>query len=260
MNGIPTPQTLPARPEEIFYPCEDDTPLAEGEAHLLVIFHLIATLRQFFAPRPDCYVIGDMFLYYEEGNPEARRAPDVMVVKGVEPKPLRDFFKIWEEHAVPCVIFEITSPSTADEDTEAKFRLYEQLGVNEYFLFDPRSEYLEQQLIGYRLVGKRYEPLIPSSAGCLVSNEMQILLCPEGIQLALLDFKTGKRLPTPEETSELWRKAEAETANVRKWAESAVASAECRSAEAERHAAELAAEVARLRSAATGTEPTPPPA
>ncbi len=51
-----------------------------------------------------------MFLYYKEGNPRANKAPDVMVIKGVE-KHKRRTFKIWQEQAAPCVIFEISSRS-----------------------------------------------------------------------------------------------------------------------------------------------------
>ena len=287
MTAIPVPQTVPGPVDEVFYPSEDGEPLAESEAHLMVILTLIATLRQFYFNRPDHYVIGDMFLYWEEGHPEARKAPDVMVVKGVEPKPLRNFFKTWEERATPAVIFEITSPSTADEDIIAKFELYQRLGVKEYFLFDPRHEYLDQPLLGYRLIGGRYEALRPSADGCLVSSELQMKLCPEGSELALIDFKTGKRVPTPAETHQLWKQAEEDRGRLQQWAEQQAAAAEHRAAaaehradeaehradeaeqlrlleqqamlreqqraeEAERRAAELTAELARLRSTPPG--------
>jgi len=199
MSTIPMPQTAPARPQAVYYPSEDGEPLAETQVHMWVIVGLLTTLSELYKHRPDVYVIADMFLYWEEGNADARRAPDVMVVKGVEPKPTRDFFKTWEEKATPCVIFEITSPKTADEDKGAKYQLYERLGVKEYFLFDPRHEYLERPLMGYRLINGRYEPLIPSADGCLVSNELQMQLCPEGEMLVLIDFKTGKRLLPPME-------------------------------------------------------------
>jgi hypothetical protein len=48
-----------------------------------------------------------------------------------------------------------TSPTTG-------LPTYQQLGVREYFLFDPLHEYLPQPLIGYRLIGNEYEPLIPA--------------------------------------------------------------------------------------------------
>jgi Uma2 family endonuclease len=111
--------------------------MAETGIHVLVIIHTLAVLRQFFRGRTDVYVTGDMFLYYEEGKPKSRKAPDVMVVKGVPSAPERRSFKVWVEHAVPCFILEVTSKETADEDQEGKRQLYQRLGVRDYFLFDP---------------------------------------------------------------------------------------------------------------------------
>ena len=66
----------------------------------------------------------------------------------------------------------MTSPSTRDEDLKEKFALYRDvLKVREYFLFDPKAEYLEPPLQGYRLVDGEYVP-IPSVAGRLPSEVM----------------------------------------------------------------------------------------
>jgi Uma2 family endonuclease len=214
MKGLPPTGTVPRPSEEVFYPCSDGEPVAETEVHLLVMLNVIVTLRQFFEAQPRVYAIGNMFLYYEEGNPEARKAPDVMVIKDVEPRPHRDFFKIWEEGATPAVIFEITSPSTAQEDLEAKKQLYEQLGVREYFLFDPKNEYLEQQLMGYRLINRVYEPLPPAKDGGIVSAELMLVLKPDGSELALHSFRTGERLLTPPETHRHYVQARREIARL----------------------------------------------
>ena len=148
--------------------------MAETGIHFEVIYYLVKPARLVSSHRPDHYVACDMFLYWEEGNPKARKAPDVMVIKGVELRPPRPNFKIWEEGATSAVIFEITSPSTATEDATGKLQIYEQIGVKEYFLFDPLYEYLAGPLMGYRLIGDKYEPLMPSANGCLVSNELQL--------------------------------------------------------------------------------------
>jgi Uma2 family endonuclease len=204
--------------------------MAESQAHLLVMLWLIATLRQYYQNQPDVYVIGNMFLYWEEGHPEARKAPDVMVIKSVEPREYRDNFKIWEERATPSVIFEITSPGTADEDLQTKMELYQQLGVREYFLFDPRNEYLEQQLMGYRLINHVYEPIQPASNGGLVSSELMIFLVPEGAELGLFNQRTRERLPTPPQTHQLWLQAQDDLEKTRQ----RLAEIE-KQAEAERH-------------------------
>ena len=50
------------------------------------------------------------------------------------------------------------SPSTWQRDL-AKRETYADLGVGEYFVFDPTGEYIEPVLQGYRLDWGRYEPL-----------------------------------------------------------------------------------------------------
>ncbi|KAM3092356.1 Uma2 family endonuclease [Phormidesmis sp. 146-35] len=79
-----------------------------------------------------------------------------MVIFDVEPGG-RDNYKIWEEGQVPAVIFEMTSPGTRTQDEGFKKTLYEQLGVQEYWQFDPRGEWIPEKLRGYRLRRETYE-------------------------------------------------------------------------------------------------------
>ena len=67
------------------------------------------------------------------------------MVKGVG-KHKRRVYKLWEEQVVPCTIFEITSKQTGSADLTTKYQLYGQLGIKEYFLFDPLGEYLQPNL------------------------------------------------------------------------------------------------------------------
>src|SRR5262249_43790910 len=157
---------------------------------------LIATLKHHFRRRNDVYVTGNIFLYYQQGHPEARRSPDVMVIKGLDHNRERRSFKTWEERTVPSVVFEITSDETAEEDQVAKYPLYQDLGVREYFLFDPLHNYLEKPLMGYRLISGEYEPLQHALDGGLLSQELGMRLVPEGENLGLIHFGTGQRVPT----------------------------------------------------------------
>jgi Uma2 family endonuclease len=52
----------------------------------------------------------------------------------------------------PDAVFEIVSPSTTLKDRREKMRLYERFGVNEYFLVDPESEFIEK----YALLEGKY--------------------------------------------------------------------------------------------------------
>ena len=186
------------QPTTIDYPASDGEPMAETEQHILAMLYLIGALRHYFRHAADVYVIGNMFLYYIEGKPNARRAPDVMVIKGVG-KQTRRIYKLWEEKVAPCAIFEVTSRQTKSDDIVGKSALYASLGVREYFLFDPLHDYLDRQLEGYRLADKVYLPIPPNEDGEIFSEELQLILQPDGAMLRLIDPKTGETLPGLEE-------------------------------------------------------------
>lgn len=59
--------------------------------------------------------------------------------------------KYWQ--GAPDLVVEVLSPSTARIDRDAKFRLYEQYGVREYWLVDADAQFVEV----YQLVGKKFE-------------------------------------------------------------------------------------------------------
>lgn len=107
-------QTTPAVADEIFYPSSDGEPLAETSVHVDAIIHAVVALRQYLAQQ-QAIVLADQFLYYAQGYPKLRVAPDIMVIWDVLPGP-RDNYKTWEEGPVPSVVFEITSEGTRDHD------------------------------------------------------------------------------------------------------------------------------------------------
>ena len=145
-------------PAAIDYPSGDGKPLAENDAQLHAILYAVGALRVHYAACPDVYVSGDLLVYYVEGDLRVSVAPDAFVVFGVEDR-MRMNYKVWEEGKCPDFVLEVASRSTWREDVESKPRVYAGLGVKEYFLFDPRSEYLTPRLQGYRLVDGVYEPL-----------------------------------------------------------------------------------------------------
>lgn len=105
------------------------------------------------------YVSGNLFIYYEEGNPQAVMSPDVFVVFGVSNRKRRTY-KTWQENGkLPSFILEITSKTTQRKDEVEKPQLYASLGVQEYFQYDPTADYLKPQLKGARLVEGRYQTL-----------------------------------------------------------------------------------------------------
>jgi Uma2 family endonuclease len=223
--------------------------MAETEVHLLLMLTLIPTLREFFRPQPRVYVGGNMLVFYERGNRRKHVSPDVFVVPGVPNHlhHLRDHWLIWEEGKGPQLVIELTSKSTRKEDLVTKFALYRDvLKVKEYFLFDPRAEYLDPPLQGHRLRGGKYLA-IKGVAGRLPSRLLGLHLERDGTDLRLWNPTTGRWLPTPEE-------ARQQAAEARQQAEAQVRheAAARQQAEAQvRHEAEARqqaeAEVERLR-------------
>ncbi|MBD2151041.1 Uma2 family endonuclease [Pseudanabaena sp. FACHB-1277] len=186
------PATKSAIPE-INYPCSDGEPLAETQQHVLAILMTLALLRLYLQNQP-AVVFADQFLYYIEGNSKARVAPDVMVVFDIE-KRLYGNYKIWEGQQTPAIIIEVTSAGTKDTDWNFKKTLYEQLGVTEYWLFDPYGEWIAGQLQGYRLNEDGvYKPI---KDNC--SEVLQLRLQAEEYLIGFYRLDNGDKLLTPEE-------------------------------------------------------------
>jgi len=194
-----TSSTTPTTP--IVYPSSDGEPVAETYDHLYALLTTLEVLKQYLTGR-QATVLADQFLYYAQGFPRLRIAPDVMVIFDVEPGG-RDNYKTWEEGQVPVVIFEMTSKGTQDQDKTFKKTLYEQLGVLEYWLFDPKGEWIEEKLQGYRLRGETYEPITDSR-----SEPLQLRLVVEGKLIGFYREDTGEKLLIPDELAQALQLAE----------------------------------------------------
>lgn len=184
--------------QEPFYPSADGEPVAETYDHLYALLTTLEVLKQYLTGR-EATVLGNQFLYYAQGFPKLRVAPDVMVIFDVPPGG-RDNYKIWEEGQVPTVIFEMTSPGTKQQDEVFKQTLYEQLGVKEYWLFDPKGEWIPEQLRGYRLRGETYELITDNR-----SEPLQLRLQIEGRLIGFYREDTGEKLLVPDELAQALR-------------------------------------------------------
>jgi Uma2 family endonuclease len=196
----------------VYYPSSDGKPMAESDLHIRAMILLLEALQDAVRRRPLHYVAANILWYWQQGNPRSRCSPDVMVVRGVEDRPRRSF-RSWQENAVPCVVFEISSKKTWRTDLNDKPELYARLGVHEYFLFDPEDLYLEPPLRGFRLEGEHMIELQPAEDGSLLCQELNLRLRREGSMLRLIR-KTGKPILTRQEDNKQERqrakKAEAE--------------------------------------------------
>lgn len=233
---------VPQARTEVFYPSSDGEPLAETSVHIDAIINAVVALRQYLAGQ-QAIVLTNQFLYYAEGFPKLRVAPDIMVIFNVAPGP-RDSYKTWEEKQIPSVIFEITSASTRDQDETFKKTLYEQMEVQEYWQFDPNGEWIAEQLRGYRLQGEAYVPITNGQ-----SESLRLRLEVDG-QLLAFFRESGEKLLAPNDLIEALRQETLarQSAEVQLEQERQRAEQEHQRAEQERQRAEQAeAEVQRLK-------------
>jgi hypothetical protein len=194
-----------------------------------------------------------MFIYYEEGNPEAVVAPDVFVVFGA-PKHDRSTYQLWREPKAPDFVLEITSRSTRSKDQGPKRGIYAFLGVHEYMQYDPTQDYLHPPLQGFQLVGENYVPLpdttLPDGTVVIHSAVLGLDLRLLNRVLRFFDPMTNQYLLSYQETEQARQAAE----QARQAAEQARQAAETRArqeatarAAAEARLAELEARLRELQ-------------
>ncbi|MBW4614307.1 MAG: Uma2 family endonuclease [Desmonostoc vinosum HA7617-LM4] len=230
----------------IEYPDEDGKPLAEGDFQRKYLLYAVDVLGIYFQNCPNVYVSGNLFIYYEKGNPESVVAPDVFVIFGIDNKERRSY-KTWQENnKTPDFVLEITSKTTRSRDQGAKKGIYAFLGVREYFQYDPTGDYLNPQLQGLRLLEGNYLPVenntMPDGTLSLSSEVLQLELRLEAGKLRFYDSVTGQTLLSHEEEATARRIAEA----AQQQAEAAQQQAEAAQQQAEEKAQKLAAKLREL--------------
>ena len=149
--------------DEFLYPDSDGKPLADNTIQLRLIFTIKGGLDALFKDRDDVFVAADLLWYpvkltqqevIEQEEPQ-RQAPDVMVVLG-RPKGDRGSYMQWkEDNVAPQVAFEILSPGNRKKDMETKFKFYQEHGIEEYYLYNPKKNRLQ----GWLRRGKKLEKI-----------------------------------------------------------------------------------------------------
>lgn len=161
-------------------PTEDDLPYDDGipmetPRHASQMHLLIEPLKLHFLPHRDCFIGGNMFVYYSliQARNQDFKGPDFFIVLDV-PQRERKSWVAWEENnKLPNVVIELLSFSTAENDREEKKLIYQnRLKVPEYFLFEP----FLYEWSGFRLQEGIYEPIQPDALGQMFSQELGLVL------------------------------------------------------------------------------------
>jgi len=214
--------------------------MAETERHFRELLKNFNRIENHFAHLPDVYVLGDMMMYYEEGNPRKSISPDIFVAFGIGKKERR-IYKIWEEGKPPDFVLEFASKGTYRNDLTGKVQLYAEIGISEYFVYDVDRRYLPAPLLGFRLMGDAYVEIPALANGGIPSVTL-------GLEFHVLEDSLG--IYDPE--AEAWLKTSDERAED---AEERAEDAEKRANQettarqkAEAEAAQLREELERLKS------------
>ncbi len=215
-------------------------------------------LKEFFADCDDVLVAAEGYLCQEAQTRSNLFVPDCIFARGVDPDTIvniQNGYAIDDVGKPPDFVLEVASASTGALDYTRKRDGYAELGVVEYWRFDPSGgEYHDQPLAGDFLVEGAYQPtrLHHEPDGSIWGRSAALgldLYWREG-QLRFYDYASGEFLPEYAET-----KRQRDTAmeerdmeiSRRQIAETRAATAETR-AEAEAEARMKAeAELERLR-------------
>jgi len=198
-------------------------------------------------PGQPVFESSNTILCYEPSNLNVRVSPDYYFAVGIDPETVyhRAIYRTWVQGKPPDFVLEVASPSTARNDETTKRDIYANMGVTEYWRYDPtefvtphRRPLYPVPLIGEILVNGAYQPLeiIPGPEGCIMgySPALGVSLAVKDKRLMVYDHELGEFVAEFEEQERAKMQALAEAQAER---ELRVAEQEMRAAERERRAA-----------------------
>lgn len=192
----------------VYYPEEREDDMGETSIHINLLADLLNILKFYFKERKDVFLSGNMNLYYKEGNSRRWFAPDLLIAFGV-PNIDRASYLLWREGVFPQVVFEIASKRTWQNDVDEKLRLYEELGAEEYYVLDPKFEFLSAPLLAYRRKGENLVKIEVADESVL-SPRLGLEILREGNTFRLFNPNTNEFLRTLSEAENELEKLKAE--------------------------------------------------
>ena len=205
---------------DVAYPANPSVP--DSDLHAVVRFLSYGSLRGHFDGRPDCFVGQDLSVYYRRGE-RTFVGPDVLVSFGVDPAQIRKAasYRPWDAGGPPAFVLEIASERTYEKDLHVKPAVYLEVGVEEYWRFDPTGgEFLQPALQGDRRAGNTWQPITINTDdhGHLGghSETLDLTLHADAHRLRFRNPRTGEWLPDPDEQAARADRVEAELAALRR--------------------------------------------
>lgn len=236
-NGKEIYSYKPLTLDDFLDPQEGDL-FMQGTLHDEDTTALKSIFRYIHRDDPNTAVFSDLkILWGIEGL--SQPAPDVIVIPDVkDPAKPRPAFDVAVEGTRPRFILEVVSPRYRQPDRDSKVAIYEQAGVEEYFIIDSwlKDGRVSYEVLGYRLENNIYVEIQPTEKGWLFSqvNNIWVGVSEDQNRFFVVDGQTNQPILPAE------KRAEAEAARAEAEAE-ARQQAEARAAELEIRLRELEA-------------------
>jgi Uma2 family endonuclease len=193
------------------HPTQEDL-MGETVAHSTLAQYLLQVLTWLFEGQA-CVVHANLNFYQTLDWKEHPLAPDIVVIKGVDFRWVRSW-RVGQTGPAPHVVLELASQETWDKDLAEKPGKYAEMGVEEYFAYDPNERPLlrnGRRLFGWRLdrASRLMHELPLERDGRLWSRHLESFLVPDHVYLRLYD-RAGRLRLTRAEAEKQRADAEAE--------------------------------------------------
>ena len=194
-EGIIEQQVAVVAPDLVHYPESDGRFFPENPLQAHAIISVRNDLDLHLRHVPNAVLEGNQFIYYRQGKENKCVAPDVYVLLD-HVWTCRSPYKTWIEGKVPDFVLEVISPESEIRNRVDKKNLYCEIGVQEYFVFQPDEARPGKRLVGYRLWGEEYVELQPDPRSGLErelpSERLGVSLRIAGPLLRVRNLHTGK--------------------------------------------------------------------
>ena len=243
-------------PDPVHYPESDGRFLPENHLQARAIISVRNALNLHLRHLQNAVLEGNQFIYYRPGDAKKWVAPDVYVLLDHVWK-CRSPYRIWVEGKAPDFVLEVISPESEIRNRGDRKALYGELGVREYFVFQPDEARPGERLVGYRLWDEEYVELRPDPHSGpereLRSKTLGASLRIAGPLIRVRNLDTGKDYRSHRELYMVVENARARVEAARARAEAARARVDETRARVDATEAELAAVRAKL--AKSGKQP-----
>lgn len=131
---------LEPQPLDQLYPSTDGVEMGESNPHYDLMTYLCENFRYLFAQQK-VSVHANLFWYPVLGDPDIRRAPDIMIIFDCEFQANRSsYVQGLHNNQPPGVVIEILSRSNTEGTMQERRDWYEKYGVSEYYEIDDVGE------------------------------------------------------------------------------------------------------------------------